>query len=100
MTTTRAVLFDFSGTLFRLEEDDSWFTGIEVGAFKPQPEILHAALSRLGVKPEDALMIGDSEEADGAASEVGCRFALVDPLPTALRPDGLIAALGAAGVAV
>ena len=25
----RAVLFDYSGTLFRLEEDDSWFEGIE-----------------------------------------------------------------------
>src|SRR5690242_21741002 len=25
-----AALFDFSGTLFRLEEDDSWFRGIEV----------------------------------------------------------------------
>src|SRR4029079_17457592 len=24
----RAALFDFSGTLFRLEEDDSWFEGI------------------------------------------------------------------------
>ena len=30
MTTPSAVLFDFSGTLFRLEEDDSWFTGIDV----------------------------------------------------------------------
>ena len=30
MTIPSAVLFDFSGTLFRLEEDDSWFTGIEV----------------------------------------------------------------------
>ena len=26
----QAVLFDYSGTLFRLEEDDSWFEGIEV----------------------------------------------------------------------
>jgi HAD superfamily hydrolase (TIGR01509 family) len=26
----QAALFDFSGTLFRLEEDDSWFDGIEV----------------------------------------------------------------------
>ena len=25
-----AVLFDYSGTLFRLEEDDSWFEGMEV----------------------------------------------------------------------
>lgn len=25
-----AVLFDYSGTLFRLEEDDSWFAGMAV----------------------------------------------------------------------
>lgn len=30
MTEIRAVLFDFSGTLFRLEEDESWFSGMEV----------------------------------------------------------------------
>ena len=30
MTTVRAVLFDYSGTLFRLEEDDSWFAGMQV----------------------------------------------------------------------
>ena len=30
MTQVQAVLFDYSGTLFRLEEDESWFSGIEV----------------------------------------------------------------------
>jgi HAD superfamily hydrolase (TIGR01509 family) len=29
-TQIQAALFDYSGTLFRLEEDDSWFEGIEV----------------------------------------------------------------------
>jgi HAD superfamily hydrolase (TIGR01509 family) len=29
-TQVQAVLFDYSGTLFRLEEDDSWFEGITV----------------------------------------------------------------------
>ena len=43
-------------------------------------------------------MVGDSEEADGGATAIGCRFALVDPLPTDQRPDGLMPALGAAGV--
>jgi FMN phosphatase YigB (HAD superfamily) len=38
-------------------------------------------------------MVGDSEEADGAARALGCAFALVDPLPTADRPDGLVEAL-------
>lgn len=72
----------------------------EVGAVKPNPEIFEAVLSRLGVAAADALMVGDSEEADGGALAVGCGFALVDPLPVGDRPDGLIRALTAAGVEV
>ncbi|MDT5326937.1 MAG: hypothetical protein QOF25_4089 [Mycobacterium sp.] len=72
----------------------------EVGAVKPQPEIFHTALSRLGVDAADALMVGDSEEADGAARAVGCAFALVDPLPTDERQDGLRRALTDYGIAV
>ncbi len=79
---------------------DEFVLSFEVGAIKPSAEIFLTALSRLGVDPEHALMVGDSEEADGAATEVGCRFALVDPLPTAQRPGGLIAALGSFDVAV
>ena len=30
MNHVQAVLFDYSGTLFRLEEEDSWFKGIKV----------------------------------------------------------------------
>ena len=30
MSDVQAVLFDFSGTLFRLEEDESWFAGMEL----------------------------------------------------------------------
>jgi HAD superfamily hydrolase (TIGR01493 family) len=71
----------------------------EVGAVKPNPAIFHMALTRLGVDAGDALMVGDSEEADGAARAVGCAFALVDPLPTADRPRGLIEALARHGVA-
>ncbi|HYO03351.1 MAG TPA: HAD-IA family hydrolase [Mycobacterium sp.] len=79
---------------------DEFVLSFEVGAVKPTPDIFHTALSRLGVDAAHALMVGDSEEADGAARAVGCRFALVDPLPTSQRPDGLIAALKSAGVAV
>ena len=79
---------------------DEFVLSFEVGAVKPNPEIFQTALSRLGIRPSEALMVGDSEEADGGAVAVGCRFALVDPLPTAQRPDGLIAALSNAGVAV
>lgn len=79
---------------------DEFVLSFEVGAVKPDPEIFRIALSRLGVDAADALMVGDSEEADGGARGVGCRFALVDPLPTGERPDGLAHALRAAGVAV
>ena len=79
---------------------DEFVLSFEVGAVKPNPEIFQTALTRLGVDAEHALMVGDSEEADGGSVAVGCRFALVDPLPTEQRPDGLIAALKGAGVAV
>lgn len=62
---------------------------------KPEPEIFKTAIERLGVSAEETLMIGDSEEADGAAREIGCAFALVEPLPTAERPDALLGALRA-----
>jgi hypothetical protein len=45
-------------------------------------------------------MVGDSDEADGGARAIGCGFALVDPLPTVERPDGLISALAEYGVTV
>lgn len=77
---------------------DEFVLSFEVGAVKPHAEIFQIALARLGVEPADALMVGDSEEADGGAAAIGCRFVLVDPLPTEQRPDGLISALGSAGV--
>jgi HAD superfamily hydrolase (TIGR01509 family) len=82
------------------DDVDEFVLSFEVGAVKPQPEIFHTALSRLGVDASEALMVGDSEEADGGARAVGCAFALVDPLPTDERPDGLIEALRAHGVTV
>lgn len=61
---------------------------------KPDPKIFLRACERLGVAPEEALMVGDSEEADGGAAGVGCQVAIVDPAPTAERPTGLIDAVG------
>ena len=87
-------------TLGALGDVDEFVLSFEVGAVKPDPEIFRTALTRLGVAAEDALMVGDSEEADGGARALGCRFALVDPLPTDQRPDGLIKALASAGVTI
>ncbi len=68
------------------------------GVVKPDPKIFQTACERIGVRPQDALMIGDSAEADGAATAIGTGFALVPPLPTAERPSALLDALTEHGI--
>lgn len=65
------------------------------GMIKPDARLFQRACDRLGVRPEDALMVGDSEEADGGAAAIGCPVAIVDPLPTRQRPNGLLDAVAA-----
>jgi HAD superfamily hydrolase (TIGR01509 family) len=77
---------------------DEFVLSFEVGAVKPDPAIFRLALERLAVSAEEAVMIGDSDEADGGARALGCGFVLVDPLPTRERPHGLIQALREYGV--
>jgi FMN phosphatase YigB (HAD superfamily) len=72
----------------------------EVGAIKPDPEIFQTTLTQLGVEAGNAVMVGDSDEADGGARAIGCGFALVDPLPTVERRDGLKSALISFGMEV
>ena len=72
---------------------DDFVLSFEVGAVKPDPAIFQAALDRLDVPAGRTLMVGDSDEADGGARALGCGFALVDPLPTWERVDGLTVAL-------
>jgi HAD superfamily hydrolase (TIGR01509 family) len=79
---------------------DEVVLSFEVGAVKPDAAIFETALTRLGVDAVRAVMIGDSDEADGGARAVGCGFALVDPLPTAQRTDGLRSALSDYGLEV
>lgn len=79
---------------------DAVVLSFEVGAVKPDAAIFETALTRLGVDAERAVMIGDSDEADGGARAIGCGFALVDPLPTAQRTDGLRGALSDYGLEV
>ncbi|RZQ61678.1 HAD family hydrolase [Amycolatopsis suaedae] len=74
---------------------DAFVLSFEVGAIKPQPEIFRAALEAVGSEGASTLMVGDSEEADGGARALGCAFELVDPLPTAQRPDALLKAVRA-----
>ncbi|GAA4414168.1 HAD family hydrolase [Actinokineospora soli] len=78
---------------------DAYVLSFEEGVVKPDPKIFAIACERIGVAPADVLMVGDSEEADGAAVALGCRFARVAPVSTTERPDSLVNALTAYGVA-
>jgi HAD superfamily hydrolase (TIGR01509 family) len=77
---------------------DEFVLSFEVGAIKPDAAIFETALALLGVEAAHAVMVGDSDEADGGARAVGCGFMLVDPLPTSQRTDGLTRALTEYGV--
>lgn len=92
------IAFDLRPAFAGVSDVDEFVLSFEVGAVKPNPAIFQAALDRLGVSAERALMVGDSDEADGGARALGCAFALVDPLPTTQRPDGLISALRTNGL--
>lgn len=72
---------------------DDFTLSYEVGVTKPDPRIFTLAAGHLGVDPVDVLMVGDSEEADGGARAVGCRFALVEPTPVEQRPHALLDAV-------
>jgi len=64
---------------------DSWHLGIT----KPEPAIFDEALRRLGVAPADALMVGDSLQADvEGALAAGIPAALVDPFD--LHPQAAV----------
>ncbi|MGW0894223.1 HAD family hydrolase [Saccharopolyspora sp. NPDC002578] len=77
---------------------DEYLMSYVEGVIKPDPKLFLRACERIGVAPEEALMIGDSEEADGGAAAVGCAVSIVEPLPTAQRPDALLAAVAEHGV--
>jgi HAD superfamily hydrolase (TIGR01509 family) len=66
----RAVLFDFSGTLFRLEEDDSWFEGMQVDEREVddhvQAELMRRLTAPTGIFKD---MTPGSNVAAGAAPE-------------------------------
>ncbi|MCA1188634.1 MULTISPECIES: HAD family hydrolase [unclassified Saccharopolyspora] len=77
---------------------DEYLMSYVEGVIKPDPKLFLRACERLGVEPAEALMIGDSEEADGGAAAIGCAVSIVEPLPTAQRPDALLAAVAEHGV--
>lgn len=49
----------------------------EVGALKPEPALLHAALERLAVSARDAILVDDAPENVTAANELGVTGVLI-----------------------
>ncbi|WP_312845641.1 HAD-IA family hydrolase [Streptomyces sp. WAC00469] len=68
---------------------DTYVLSYEHGVQKPDPRLFEKACTRLGVDPRQVLMVGDSRDADGGASALGCPVHFVDHRPVAERPDGL-----------
>jgi putative hydrolase of the HAD superfamily len=69
---------------------DACVLSFEHGVQKPDPWIFEKACAALGVRPQDAVMVGDSLQADGGATQIGCGFHLVEHLPARERPDALL----------
>ncbi len=53
-------------------------TSADVGAAKPDPSVVLAALDQLGVRADRALLVGDSTNDRDAAHAAGCDFAATD----------------------
>lgn len=65
----------------------------EVGVMKPDPEIFRIALDRIGARPEEAIMVGDSWDADIAgARAAGIRAIWYNPLRRSCPEPALISA--------
>lgn len=66
------------------------------GVEKPNPEIFHRVLARLGARPEEALHVGDLPDLDRAgAHAAGCAAVLVDRRGTLEPGPDVIEDLGA-----
>jgi putative hydrolase of the HAD superfamily len=73
---------DMTTTLTRLKLPD-WLTVIvtsqDAGAGKPRPEIFRLALDRAGVKPSEAIYVGDQYQVDVTGSRgAGMKAVLID----------------------
>lgn len=77
---------------------DEFVLSYAEGVMKPDPKIFLVACQRLGIAPEEALMVGDSREADGGAERVGIRTAIIEHLPSDQRPDALLSTLDEYGI--
>jgi putative hydrolase of the HAD superfamily len=69
---------------------DGALSSAEVGAPKPDPELFTRALALAGVRPEEALHVGDDVEADvGGAVAAGLEPVLIDRDGSLTAPPGV-----------
>lgn len=69
----------------------------EHGVQKPEPELFRTACEALGLAPENVMMVGDDQRADGGAGSIGCAVHFVEHLPVERRPRGLTPLLDRVG---
>jgi HAD superfamily hydrolase (TIGR01549 family) len=69
--------FDRAGCLGMI---DAFTLSYEQGVQKPDPRMFEHALGALNAAPEEALMVGDRSQPDGAAVESGITTLLLPPL--------------------
>ncbi len=69
---------------------DSVVISSRAGYAKPAPEIFHAALTRHGLKAEEALHIGDSPDNDAAGAEAAGISALLLDRAETLLPNSFV----------
>lgn len=60
---------------------DAYVESYRHGRVKPDPELFRIACRELCVEPADAVMVGDSHIADGAAVEAGVAALVLPPVP-------------------
>jgi FMN phosphatase YigB (HAD superfamily) len=75
---------------------DSYVLSYERGSIKPDGKLFGIACEELGIRPDQALMVGDNPVNDGVAATVGIRTLLL-PVPPSGQPRGLAAVLSLLG---
>jgi len=68
----KATTYDILKHAAILDFFDAIITGEDVAAGKPHPDIINKACSKLGVKPEDTITVGDTQNDVKAGKTAGC----------------------------
>ena len=79
------------GSIGMLELFDSWAISCDDGWLKPAPQIFLKALDELDVRPEEAVMVGDSLRADVAGAKALGMIAVWKRPPRAVPEDATAA---------